>query len=75
MMPITGVFPNKLIENTQLQSGETRFLEFLLPHSLNDQISAVVFTLTFYDIADEYQGELEKAHWISEPVLREKVSF
>lgn len=75
MMPIVGTFPNKLIENTQLQSGETRPLMYKLPAKLEGQVSSVVFNLRFYDMADEYQGDLTKAHWISESVLRREVSF
>jgi hypothetical protein len=75
MMPVVGIFPNKLIENTQLQSGETRPLMYKLPANLEGQVSSVVFNLRFYDMADEHQGDLTKAHWISEPVLHREVSF
>jgi hypothetical protein len=75
MMPIVGTFPNKLIENNQLQSGETRSLLYKLPARLKSKIDSAVFTMKFYDMADEYQGDLTKAHWVSEPVSIREVSF
>ncbi|MEE8401916.1 MAG: hypothetical protein V3R86_07160, partial [Candidatus Hydrothermarchaeaceae archaeon] len=75
LMPVMGLMPNKLIENTQLQSGEMRKLSFTLPSSLKGQISKANLTLRFYEVSDEYQGDIEKAHWISDPVLEEEVSF
>jgi hypothetical protein len=75
MMPIVGTFPNKLIENNQLQSGETRSLMYKLPARLKSKIDSAVFTMKFYDMADEYQGDLTKAHWVSEPVSIREVSF
>jgi hypothetical protein len=75
MMPITGVFPNKLLKNTQLQSGESRKLEYTMQSSLKGKISSAVLTLKFYDMADEHQGDLSMAHWTSDTVLTQKVSF
>jgi hypothetical protein len=75
MIPIAGLLPNNLIENTQLQSGETRVLWYKLPSDLEGQIGSVLFTLRFYDIADEHQGDLKMAHWISELVVNKAVSF
>jgi hypothetical protein len=69
MMPIVGTFPNKLIENNQLRSGETRPLMYKLPAELKDRVGSAAFTLRFYDMADEHQGDLTKAHWISDYVL------
>jgi hypothetical protein len=75
MMPIVGTFPNKLIENNQLQSGETRPLKYKLPAELENRIVSAVFTLRFYDMADEHQGDLTKAHWISNNVLSKKADL
>jgi hypothetical protein len=75
LMPLTGIWPYKLIENTQLQSGETRPLHFTLPSSSRSRISKALLTLRFYDVSDEYAGDLRKAHWVSEPIVEEKVSL
>ncbi len=75
LMPIVGILPWTLIENTQLQSGEVRPLNFTLPSSLEGQISKAVLTLRFYDVSDEHTGDLNKANWISDPILEEEVSF
>lgn len=72
LMPVLGLMPYELIENTQLQSGEVRPLSFTLPTSLEGQISKVVLTLRFYEVSDEHQGDIEKAHWASEPVLEQE---
>lgn len=75
LMPITGVMPYKLIENTQLQSGEIRPLSFTLPPSLKGQISKVLIKLRLYEVSDEYQGDIKKAHWTSNPILEETVNL
>ncbi|MFQ5864927.1 MAG: multiheme c-type cytochrome [bacterium] len=75
LIPIVGIFPAKLIENTQLQSGEARQLSFTLPSSLAGQISKAVLTLRFYDVSDDHAGDLNKAHWISEPILEGEVGI
>jgi len=75
LMPLAGIFPNKLIKNTQLQSGERRLLNLTLPESLEGKINDAVATLRFYGVSDEYQGDIQKAHWISEPILREEFTL
>jgi hypothetical protein len=75
LMPLTGLMPNKLKENTQLQSGEIRPLEFKLPSSLKGKITKAVLMLRFYDVSDDHQGDIKKAHWISKPIFEEEVSF
>jgi hypothetical protein len=72
LMPIFGLMPNELMENTQLQSDEVRPLSFTLPDSLEGRISRTVLTLRFYEVSDEHQGDIEKAHWISEPILKQE---
>ena len=72
LMPVAGLFPNSLIKNTQLQSGEVRSLSFLLPASLKGKINKAVTTLKFYGVSDEHQGDISRAHWISKPILMEE---
>lgn len=72
LLPIVGIHPFTLKENTQLQSGEARALRYTLPSALDGRISKAVLTLRFYDVSDEYAGDLEKAHWISEPFIRKE---
>jgi len=73
LTPIIGLMPYKLIENTQLKSSEVRPLNYALPYSLEGQVSKAVLTLRFYDVSDEHLGDINKAHWISEPFLEEEV--
>lgn len=75
LLPVAGLMPDKLIENTSLQSSEIRPLSFTLPFSLNGKINKVVLTLRFYEVSDEYQGNIEKAHWVSKSILQEEVNF
>lgn len=75
LVPVLGLMPYKLIENTQLQSGEKRFLTFALPAGLNGKISSVELVLRMYEVSDEYQGDIEKAHWESQPIVEEKINF
>jgi hypothetical protein len=75
LIPILGLFPMKIIENTQLQSGENRSLSYTLPSSLEGQIKKAIITLRFYDIYDWHQQDITKAHWASEPIIEEEVSL
>ncbi len=75
LVPVLGLMPYKLIENTQLQSGEKRLLTFALPSELNGKISSVELVLRMYEVSDEHQGDIEKAHWESQPIVKEKISF
>jgi len=75
LMPFAGLFPNSLIKNTQLQSGELRPLKFTLPASLEGKIDKAVVSLRFYGVSDEYQGNIKYAHWISNPILTEEFVF
>jgi hypothetical protein len=67
LLPLVGIHPFMLLENTQLQSGEVRQLSFTLHRA--------ALTLKFYDVSDEYTGDLSKAHWVSEPFITEEVRF
>jgi len=75
LMPILGLFPMKVIENKQLQSGETRLLSYTLPSSLEGQISKAVITLRFHDVYDWLQQDISRAHWVSEPFIEEEFNL
>jgi hypothetical protein len=75
LMPVLGLFPMKVIENTQLQSGESRLLSYTLPPSLEGQIDKAVVTLRFYDVYDWLRQDISKAHWESEPFIEEEVKL
>ena len=74
-MPVFGLMPFKLLEDTQLQSGETRKLSFILPESTKNKISEVSVVMKFYEVSDEHEGDISKAYWTSEPFLTEIVKF
>ena len=74
-MPVVGLMPFTLIENTQLQSSEARPLSYDLPLVIKNQFDRAVLTLRFYDVSDEHQGDITKAHWISDPILVEEVEL
>lgn len=75
LMPIAGVMPYRIIENTQLQSGEARTVDFLLPPSLKGKFAKARINLRLYEVSDEHQGNIEKAHWMSNPILEKEISF
>ena len=68
--------PYKLIKDTQLRSSEKRSLSFRLPTELSkENIAEAELSLSFYDVSDEHQGDITKAHWVSSPILTKEVSF
>ncbi len=75
LMPVVGLFPNKLTENSQLQGGEARSLSFKIPAELKGKVSEAIISLRFYDVDDEHQGDIKKAHWISKPVFTQKIKL
>jgi hypothetical protein len=75
LMPLIGVVPHKQIENTQLQSDEVRTLNFTLPITVEDKINVVLIELKLYEVADEHQGDLTKAHRISDPIIVEQIEL
>lgn len=75
LTPVIGIMPWKPVENTQLQSGESRKLTYVLPDTLKGRLDRVALTLRFYEISDEFQGDLTKAHWISMPIFEKTVPF
>ncbi len=66
-----GSMPSKeLIEDTQLRSLEARKVSYSLPVSIDkDKLEKVRIMLKFYDVADKYQGDIEKSHWVSAPLF------
>ncbi len=72
-MPLTVLIPHKYIENTQLQSREVRPLCFKLPSDLKYQVSSIEITLKLYEVMDEHQGDITKAHRISEPIYHKYI--
>jgi hypothetical protein len=75
LMPIAGIMPYRLIENTRLQSGEERTVDFLIPPAFKGKIAKAHIKLRMYEVSDEHQGNIEKAHWTGEPILEKEVSF
>jgi hypothetical protein len=76
LMPLVGGMPtNELIEDTQLKSSEARPLSYTLRPPVKDKVKRALVTLRFYDVSDEYQGDIEKAHWVSEPIIEEEVGL
>lgn len=75
LVPVLGLMPYKQIEDTRLQSGEKRLLTVALPVELKGKISNVELVLRMYEISDEHQGDIEKAHWESQPIMKENISF
>ena len=75
LVPVLGLMPYKLIENTQLQSSEKRRLMFTLPSQLKGKVSSLKLVLRMYEVSDEYQGNIEKAHWVSQPIVNRNISL
>jgi hypothetical protein len=73
LIPVLGFWPNKIIADTQLKSGERRPVSFTLPSELEGQVKSVQLILRFYEVADEHEGDIEKAYFISEPFLQEVI--
>jgi hypothetical protein len=75
LIPIVGLFPYKVEKNTQLQSQEIRALTYTLPPELKGEIKKAVVTLRIYDVYDFYVGDLEKAHFVSQPIIEKEVEL
>ncbi|KKM08210.1 hypothetical protein LCGC14_1726180, partial [marine sediment metagenome] len=61
--------------NTQLQSGEVRNLSYTLPSELMDKIDKAELTFRFYDVSDDHQGDITRAHHVSEPFIIKQITF
>jgi hypothetical protein len=44
-----------------------------LPPELEGKIAKIQLVLRFYEVADEHEGNLEKAYHVSRPILEEEV--
>lgn len=73
LMPIFGIMPYKLMKNTQLQNGEKRALQFSLPENLDGKVNKIILLLRMYEVSDEHQGDINKSHWASAPMLRKEI--
>jgi len=73
LIPVLGFWPNKIIADTQLKSGERRAISLKLPSELEGQVKSVQLILRFYEVADEHEGNIEKAYFISEPFFQEVI--
>lgn len=71
-----GMPTDELIEDTQLKSLEARKMHYEVPPSVKKaQLKKALIMLRFYDVADQYQGDLEKSHWISEPLVEKELTL
>lgn len=77
LMPeIMGSMPSGVvIEDTQLRSLEARPVTYALPAKIEGKARKVAVILRFYDVADQHQGNLEKAHWMSGPLARAELEI
>lgn len=73
VMPVLGFWPYEIVKDTQLKTGEKRSLSFTLPNELRGKITTVQLTVRFYEVADEYEGAIEKAYFVSQPILEKKL--
>ncbi len=69
------LMPYKVIKNTQLQSSEARKLSFTLPDSIRGKLYKLNIVLKFYEVPDEFLGDLKKATWISSPFLTQEIEL
>jgi hypothetical protein len=74
LMPVLGFWPNEVIADTTLKSLEHRPLSFLLPSKLEGRVFSVELLLRFYEVADEHAGNIEKAHYVSKPILEKRIN-
>lgn len=75
VMPVLGFWPYEIIEDTQLKTSEKRRLSFTLPAELQGEIKAVQLVLRFYEVADEYEGDLDRAYFVSQPILEKRMQL
>lgn len=74
VMPVLGFWPYEIIADKQLKTGEKRPLRFDLPSELEGRIKSIKFVLKFYEVADEYEGDITKAYFVSEPILEKEIN-
>jgi hypothetical protein len=75
LVPVLGFWPAKLIADTQLKSGESRRLSFTVPLGLQERLGSVQAILRFYEVADEYEGDLGKAYYVGSPIIAKQIAL
>ena len=75
VMPILGFWPYEIIKDTQLKTKEKRPLSFTLPVALQGEINTIQLILRFYEVADEHEGDIDKAYFTSNPILEKKIQM
>jgi hypothetical protein len=75
LVPVLGFWPAKIIGDTQLKSGESRRLSFAVPPDLRGRLGSVHLILRFYEVADEHEGNLEKAYYVSRPIIVQEIAL
>ena len=70
MLPVIGGVPLWLTDNSQLASGEKRRLRFAFPEYEFARSEKLIIILRMYEVADQHQGDVGKAHWKSKPIVR-----
>jgi hypothetical protein len=75
VMPILGFWPYEIVADKQLKAAEKRHLSFTLPSDLKDKIKSIQLILRFYEVADEHEGNIDKAYFISEPILKKEIQI
>lgn len=75
VMPILGFWPYEIVKDTQLKTAEKRSLTFTLPENLKDKVKTIDLVLRFYEVADEHEGNIDKAYFISQPILNKSLLY
>ncbi|MCP4934059.1 MAG: hypothetical protein GY927_07585 [bacterium] len=73
MLPLVGGVPFMLINNTQLRSGEKRRIRFDFPDGTYKRSAKLTLVLLMYEVADKYEGDITRAHWVSKPIIQKTV--
>ena len=50
-------------------------MSYALPAKIEGKIRKVSIMFRFYDVADQYQGNMEKSHWISGPLVKAELEL
>lgn len=69
VMPVLGFWPYEIVADKQLKAGEKRALSFTLPSEIEGSVKSIRLVLRFYEVADEYEGDITKAYFRSDPIL------
>jgi cytochrome c5 len=75
MAPVVGGVPFMLIDNTQLRAGEQRQVRFDLPEGIYSRSAELFIELRMYEVAEKYEGRIDKAHWRSQPIVQQSVKI